>query len=127
MKIRGEDVSEGLREWAKSELKEGPKQGYDLGKFFFSVSAATIGAIAAIEKLNSTAKLDRPMVVGLSLLFVSILVSIHLVLPRKHALGGETDLLMEYNRQINRVIRCVWLWFILWLAGTLAGGYALRN
>lgn len=127
MKIRGEDVSDGLREWAKSELKEGPRQGYDLGKFFFSVSAGTIGAIAAIEKLNSTARLDTPMAVGLGLLFASILVSINLALPRKHLLSGETDLLREYDKQINRIIRSVWVWFILWLAGTLAGGFALRN
>ena len=49
MKLRGEDVVDGLREWIKAELKEGPKQGYDLGKFFFSVSAGTVAALVGIE------------------------------------------------------------------------------
>jgi hypothetical protein len=35
MNLRGQDVEDGLRELIKAELKEGPKQAYDLGKPFF--------------------------------------------------------------------------------------------
>jgi hypothetical protein len=127
MRLKGEDVSAGLREWVKAELKDGPKQGYDLGKFFFSVSAGTIGALATIEKLNPTAVMDRPMLFGLALLFASVIVSLNLARPRKHSLGGEVDLLTLYEKQIASVRSHMWVWTVLWLIGTLVGGYAVRS
>lgn len=127
MNLKGEDVSVGLREWVKSELKDGPKQGYDLGKFFFSVSAGTIGALTAIEKLNPQSAMDRPMVLGLIFLFLSILVSLNLTRPRKHSLGGEVDLLTLYEKQIDSVLCHMRVWTVLWFAGTLLGGYAIHN
>lgn len=127
MRLKGEDVSEGLREWVKSELKEGPKHGYDLGKFFFSVSAGSIGAIAAIEKLSSVPKLDCFLILSLALFFISILISITFVFPRIHSIGGETDLLSEYERQVTNVKRLTWGWFIIWLVGALIGCYAVSG
>lgn len=126
MKLRGEDVSDGLREWVKSDIKEGPRQAYDLGKFFFTVSVGTIGALAAIEKLNVTSRMDSPMVGAFVALFLSILVAINLARPKKRRLAGDTDLLTEYEKQIDVVLRQVWAWFVLWLLGTLIGGYAVR-
>ena len=127
MKLKGEDVSDGLREWVKSELKDGPKQGYDLGKFFFSVSVGTIGALAAIEKLNPNSVIDWPMLLGLAFLFASVLVSLSLARPRKHSLGGETDLLVLYEKQIDSVLCHMRVWAALWFIGTLLGGYAAHN
>ena len=126
IKLRGEDVAEALRDWVKADLKEGPRQAYDLGKFFFTVSVGTIGAITAIERLNQTSKIDVWMTISLVLLFLSILVAINLARPRKYKMGGETDLMVEYEKQVNRVIGHLWTWLALWLAGTLLGGYAVR-
>lgn len=58
LRLKGEDVHDGLREWVKSDLKESPRQGYDLGKFFFSVSVGTIGALAAIDTNTESASLE---------------------------------------------------------------------
>src|SRR5262245_24386783 len=125
MKLRGEDVVEGLRDWVKSELKEGPRQGYDLGKFFFSVSVGTIGVVATIEKLSSSPAIDSPMIVSLLALSASIVVSIVLVYPRRHSVGGETDLLEEYERQITRVRSLVLVWSVLWAIGLVSGAIAV--
>lgn len=67
------------------------------------------------------------MFVSLAFLFVSIVVAVTLAVPRKHSVGGDTDLLIEYEKQIDRVIRTVWVWFALWLAGAIIGGYAVKS
>lgn len=126
MKMRGEDTESGLREWVKSEIKDGPKQTYDLGKFFFSVSTGTIGAIVAIEKLNQQSAMDCYMVIGLLLLAVSIVVALDMARPRKYMVGGDTDLLDEYSRQIRFAQVRTWMWFAVWAAGTVFGALAVR-
>lgn len=123
MFIRGEDVADGLRDWIKAELKEGPRQLYDLGKFFFTVSVGTIGAIATIEKFNQSSKMDTPMVCSLSILFISILISLNMARPKVliKKVGGDTDLLIEYENQIKRINIYGLTWFIVWLIGTVFG------
>jgi hypothetical protein len=127
MKMRGEDTEAGLREWVKAEIKEGPKQTYDLGKFFFSVSTGTIGAIVAIEKLNQQSAMDCPMIAGLVLLSFSVLVALDMARPRKYAIGGDTDLLDEYLRQIRFAQVRTWIWFVIWATGTVCGAVAVRS
>jgi hypothetical protein len=125
MKLRGQDVEDGLREWVKGELKEGASRGYDLGKFFFSVSAATIGVLATIETLSSSAKVDILLITSIIILFLSSILAIEMVLPSIQSVGGESDLLDDYHRRVVSTIRRVWLWVILWLIGTIMGGYAV--
>src|SRR5258708_6059387 len=71
IKLEGNDVVEGFRDWFKAEIEEGPRQGYDLGKFFFTVSVGTAGVLATLEKLNATSQMDLPMIGSLLLLFLS--------------------------------------------------------
>lgn len=125
MKLKGEDLSAGLVDWVKSEIKEAPKQAYDLGKFFFTVSIGTIGALAAIEKLKPVATLDLPMYGALAVLLASVLIAFTLALPRKSQVGGDTDLLAAYNKIVDQAIRRVVIWFVVWLIGTLIGAYAV--
>lgn len=127
IKMRGEDTESGLRDWVKAEIKDGPKQVYDLGKFFFSVSVGTIGAIAAVEKLNEKSAMDCFMVAGLSLLAVSIVVALDMVRPRSYVIGGDTDLLDEYLRQISFAQKRTWIWFAVWAAGAVCGALAVRS
>lgn len=127
MKMRGEDTESGLREWVKAEIKDGPKQTYDLGKFFFSVSIGTIGAIVAIEKLNQQSVMDCPMVAGLVLLSVSVVVALDMARPRRYVIGGDTDLLDEYSKQIRFAQIRTWVWFAVWAAGAVCGALAVRS
>lgn len=128
IKIKGEDTSEALRNWIKSDIEECPtKQGYNLGKFFFSVSVGTIGALVAIEKWNKMPQIDCPMLLALILLFVSIIIALILAIPKPYFVGDETDLLEEYKKQVNKVGGYSWAWFSFWLVGTLIGGFAVRS
>jgi hypothetical protein len=126
MKMRGEDTEAALRDWVKSEIRDGPKQIYDLGKFFFSVSAATIGTIVAIEKLNARSLLDGPMILSLLLLSASVVTALDMVRPRRYLIGGDTDLLDEYTRQIRLAQTRTWIWFAIWTVGTIFGAVAVR-
>ena len=127
MKMRGEDTETALRDWVKAEIKDGPKQAYDLGKFFFSVSTATIGAIISIEKLNQQSAMDCAMNIGLILLAASIFVALDMARPRKFLIGGDTDLLDEYARQIHFAQIRTWIWFSIWVIGTIFGAIAVRS
>lgn len=126
MKMRGEDTETALRDWVKSEIKDGPKQIYELGKFFFSVSVGTIGVIATVEKLNNQSAMDCPMITSLALLAISVVVALDMARPRKYVIGGETDLLDEYLRQLRSAQIRTWIWFALWGLGATIGAYAVR-
>jgi hypothetical protein len=127
MKLRGEDVVDGLRGWLKAELNEGPRQGYDLGKFFFSITLSTIGAIAAIERLNPNAQLGTLLAIAMGVLALSMGPALRLLYPRKYRLAGETDMLQEYEVRIDAVRGNARIWFMLWLVGSILGAVALRS
>jgi len=126
-RLKGEDLDSGLVEWVKSEIKEAPKQAYDLGKFFFTVSIGTIGALATLEKLNSTAVIDTPFRISIVLLFVSIIVALDMARPKELKIGGETELQNAYHKQIRAASFRVGVWFAFWLLGAVVGGYAIRS
>jgi hypothetical protein len=127
IKLRGEDIDSGLREWVKSDLKESPQQSYDLGKFFFSVSIGTIGVIIAIEKLNTFTLIDCPMIFSLIFLFLSIIIALLQVLPKQYVIGDDTDLFEEHKKISRKSLVLVIYWFILWLIGTIFGGIAISK
>lgn len=127
IKMKGEDLEAGLIDWVKSEIKEAPKQSYDLGKFCFTVSIGTVGAIATIEKLNPTSALDQPMIASIVILFFSMLFALDLARPKISKISGDTDLQKAYQAQIESVVWRLGLWFLFWLIGALFGGYAIRS
>jgi hypothetical protein len=122
MRIRGEDVQQGLRDWIKADLKDSPRMGTDLGKFFFSVSAGTIGALTTIQKVNTaSAGLPTALTGSIVTLFVSIWVALVMVLPKKRRFSGESELQEEYTKAIDAVVMLAWVWFMLWFSGTVVG------
>lgn len=124
--LKGEDLETGLVEWVKSEIKEAPMQAYDLGKFFFTVSIGTVGALATLEKLNQVSAMDTSMILSMLLLFGSMISALDLARPRKILVGGATDLQVAYQEQIDALLRRIYVWFFIWLAGAVIGGYAVR-
>ncbi|MBC8433846.1 MAG: hypothetical protein H8D96_18195 [Desulfobacterales bacterium] len=126
MKLRGQDVEDGLRDWIKGELKDAPSQKYDLGKFFFTVSIGSIGVLVAIEKLSSSSQIDLPLIVSFVFLFAAIIFSLSMALPEKpKTIGGLTDLLDLYTREIESIRNDSLSWFSLWITGIIFGGFAI--
>src|ERR1700688_1600244 len=123
MRLRGQDTEDALLEWFKGELKEGPKQVYELGRFFFSVSSATLGFLVALAKGVSVATLW--LRIAVLLLLLSIVLAILIAKPRKHAVSGNTELLDLYKDQLSSYDRLLWWWFGLWLSGALLGLWAV--
>jgi hypothetical protein len=126
MRLRGEDTEEALREWFKAEIKEGPKQVYELGRFFFSVSSATMGFIVALAKTASSATLGLASLISMLFLLASVIVAIEIAKPRKHAASGSTELLDLYKNHLANYDRLLWCWFGLWLSGAVAGVWGVR-
>jgi hypothetical protein len=125
MKLKGQEVEESIKDWIKSEIKVGPSRGYDLGKYFFSVSTGTIGVLIMIEKLNPTTKIGAPLIASMLILFISVLLAICMTKPGIVSVGEDVDLLDQYEKSVRSIIKRVWWWFIIWIIGAFVGGYAV--
>jgi len=125
MRLKGEDVSDALRDWVKSDLKDSGKTAYDLGKFVFTVSSSSIGILATLQKLDPKFHSTWSSWVPYVPFALSLVLSLVLVLPRKRSIPGDTDLYSLYAKDVNRVVRRFWAWFALWSAGVLATLWSL--
>jgi hypothetical protein len=125
MKITGQEIETGVRDWIKDELKNGPNREYDLGKFFFSVGTGTLGFLFVAEKLVNTAKWDTMLVVSFVLLLAGIVQSLIMVVPKRWEIDEATDLFDRRQGIIERTIREAYTWFALWVLGSALGVFAV--
>jgi hypothetical protein len=125
MTLKGEDVSVALRDWVKLGIIEVGKNSYDSGKFFFGVTVGSMGLIATLQKLDSKFVLSLLNISPYIILFISLLLSLNLVLPRDNEVSGDTDLLKAYNEEIEFIRSRIWFWFFSWLIGTGLGFWNL--
>ena len=116
--IKGEFLVEGLQEWFKKDLVEGISGSAGLGKFLFSVSSASIGSMLVITNFGKGAQDSIFLYAALLLYLCSIIVSVILVYPRYIKLNDDTDLFLEYDKQIRKIRSCLVMWFSLWSLGT---------
>jgi hypothetical protein len=58
------------------------------------------------------------------ILFVSTIFALLLAIPKRWKLSSDTDLFGEYAAQTSKIYRLIWLWFVLWIAGSMVGIYA---
>jgi hypothetical protein len=126
-RIEPEEIVAALREWAKEEVKRGPADRRELGRFLFTVSSATIGILLTLAKLGpaDARGISPTLVVGLLVLLGSILTAIHMARPQVWRAGPKTSLLEEYNRQVAHVETESLLWVVSWGMGTLLGAAAI--
>jgi len=113
---KGNDIRSGFREWVVTEIKESVGRRYDLGKFFFSVSAVTIGTLCTLLKIVS-GKFTPTILTGMILLFISVLLAISLALPEAWELGGESNLVQKHRDFIAKIQRVVIFWLFFWMFG----------
>ena len=125
MRPKGSDVDNSIYKWAENELIQGPSRGYDIGKFFFTVSSGTLGLIIGLFKVYTTIKFDYICLLSILFYFISITFAINLVKPKIWKLTGDTDLYNEYIKHVKRLILNMWLWVITWLIATILGLYRL--
>lgn len=123
--IKGELLVEGLQAWFKKDLVDGASSSGDFGKFFFSVSSASIGSILAITKLGNITQDGIFLYSALLLYLFSIIVSIILVYPRYIKANDDTDLFIEYDKQLRKIRYCLVIWFSLWSFGTISAVLSL--
>ncbi len=122
--LKGQDTVDALREWSKSEVAKAVDRSYDLGKFFFSVSAATIGTLLTIAKLSDFSG-GCLFWVSIGALVLSAAISIQMAIPNKWKLGGETNLAQVHQDMVGSSQLISFLWIFLWLAGVVLAITAL--
>lgn len=114
MSLSGEDVAGAFRKWLENEISSVSATRTDLGKFFF-VSTGTLGLLVSLEKIGASVKLDCWILFSLLLFLASMVTGLSLARPVVWEVSSETDLYLEHKRQVNRLTKLVWFWFLLWL------------
>lgn len=126
IKLRVSDAEAGLREWVKQELKNAATYELELGKFFFGVSAGTLGAIVAIVKLAEPSTLTGLLIGAIVCFLLSIVVTLFMVMPFSVTkLSGETVLDQAHRKRIWAAQCFTVGWFLLWGGGTVLGLFAI--
>lgn len=121
---RGQDTVEALQDWSKSEVTKSVDRGYDLGKFLFSVNAATIGTVVAIARASDY-KSEAGFWVALGILTASAIVAIQMAIPNQWKLGGETNLAQVHKDIVDSTQIVTLLWLVLWFLGAGISVYKL--
>ena len=126
IRIRGEDTADGLRMWAKEEIKNAPDRVYELGRFLFTASIGGIGVMATLAKLNTKGakadiSIDELLIFSLAALGLSMFFALWMAIPKQWKLDGDTDLLAEHKALIARGHHLTFIWSFVWLTGVLFG------
>lgn len=122
LQLRGEDVVTAIRGWIAGEIEKAPSFAHDMGKYYFTTSTATIGAIAALSKLGSqVGVISIHLGLALAILFAAAITGVLLSIPVPRSLTGDMDLFTEYAKTIHRIIFYSVLWLVLWVVGSVYG------
>ena len=126
MQIDGIDIEEGVRGWAKEEIKQGPFREYDLGKFFFGVSTGTIGVLLVAEQMH-TPCWSWQLIGSFIGLLICAGISIFMVIPKGWKVEGATDLQDKRNGIIRRIVYSSYIWFSIWALSLALGVWAVLH
>jgi hypothetical protein len=125
MRITGQEIEAGVRDWIKDELKSGPAKEYDLGKFFFTVSSGTLGVLFVAEKLTDKPLWSATLLISFFALIFATGLSLFMVVPKKWAIDEQTDLFNKRDEVIRRTVIEAYTWFVLWFIGLAFGVWAV--
>jgi hypothetical protein len=125
MGLKGEDISEALRDWIKSDVSEIGKTSYDIGKFLFTIASGSIGILASLQKLDAGFKPTGWTLSPYGLFTVALLLALNLVLPRNRKVGGDTDLHDLHAKEVRFVTQRIWFWFVAWFFAVLLSLWTL--
>ncbi|MBL4620544.1 MAG: hypothetical protein JKX88_10665 [Marinicaulis sp.] len=106
-----------VEEWVSDELKSVSKRNFELAKFFFAVSAATLGLLP----ISEGAVIPRNVceVIGLLLVSFSIFLAICIAEPADFKVNAATDPYREHKKyaRSGKVMR--YTWFVTWVVGVI--------
>ena len=106
-----------LVEWAKSEIFRAVDASYELGRFLFTVSAATAAAVVALANVDKALPTDWWFWGSIIALLLAALVAIHLAIPSKLRVADKTNLYEVHWSMVGIARASSILWMVLWLAG----------
>jgi flagellar motor component MotA len=127
MNLKGDDAVAAIVEWVKEEAKRVSSTRHELGKFYFGVSAASMGVIVSLKKLETPLRIDGSVGMALGFLGVSAIVAMVMTKPRRWRLREDTDLFVEHHKHVRHTAIFIWTWFLIWEVGAAAGIYSVLH
>lgn len=116
--LDSDELTRAISDWIQQEIKASSARYYDLGKFLFSVSAASMIYFATVLQALGGHSCSIPMlVIATALLTAAIFVSILIVWPPSPRITGSFDVLLHFNAEIQKRRRL----FLFWVLGNMAG------
>ena len=117
-----EDVAGGLRDWLKEEIRSTSSSTRDLGKFFFGVSASSIGLLVGVAGLRrplATMPVLHATIASLAVMsfLISGLLALRMVVPSVLKLRVSTDLAQEHSNRVYAEERGTKYWLVAWFIG----------
>lgn len=107
------ELEDSYRVWIKNDIAEAPSRVFQLGKFLFTVSSASLGLVFTVFK---SVDLDINLYAwfGIALFIIASGLALVITVPKHHHLGAETDLQSEHNALINSTRKLTQLWGGSW-------------
>lgn len=121
---RGEDTVTALREWIAKDIKEAPKQIFELAKFLFGVSSGAIGILVTVSKFSNNTWTYIEWT-SLAAFVTSAAMALYIAMPNIHKLSGSYDLARAHGRMVSTAWGLVITWGLVWTVAVILAGVGL--
>jgi hypothetical protein len=124
--LPADDARAALVEWAKKEISSVTDTRFEVAKFLFSASTATLGFFVAAWKLiHPGTSFSGAIVCCVSFLCVDVAVAMWIFWPIFHYFGSRSDIHREHERLAKRLMTEGAIWSALWAIGIGFGLWAI--
>ncbi len=125
MNLEPSDTKAAVIEWAKGEISSASEVRMEMGKFFFSASAAAIGFLTAAWKaFQPNAQFSGMILYALLALGGSVLVAMYIFWPIIGRWRPDSDIQDAHARLVKRLAGEAVAWGLIWLCGVAMGLWA---
>jgi hypothetical protein len=121
IRLSGDETETAIKDWMKEEYKTAPRMRYDLGKFCFTVSAASTGVLISLLRPNAGATNLFLFAFSLLALTISEIFSLLMAIPTVKELRPADDLLVIHRNTVSDTKRTVITWCICWFIAMVTG------
>ena len=111
--LSADEFGKALQEFAVEHVKTASSQIQGLGRFLFTVSSATLGAIVSIKRLSG-GELTGGERGSLIAVAISAVIAIWIALPKMENISTTDSLQAIYNKMIQCNQVTVVMWCIVW-------------
>lgn len=122
MELEPKEASEALRNWAKAEISSASDVRFEISKFLFGTSSASLGFVAAAWKgFHPNEEPQGLVLCSLLLLAASVAWAVYVFWPVIRRNRADADIQKQHKDLVERIMREGAIWLALWSLGIAIG------